>query len=117
MTNSNNTIRNLHDLQLKKAELKARIDKGIDSPIGNIVPLLSTIISKQKKRKHLQYGTENTPIKELMNEGINATLTLLISLAVTKLKLGTIPKLILTSTVSIATPYIVNKVQKKLQRK
>ena len=52
-----------------------------------------------------------------MDESVKAVLTLVASTAVTRFKLGPVPKLLLTTGVAIATPYIVDKIQSAMRKK
>ncbi|CAI9429071.1 DUF883 domain-containing protein [Candidatus Ornithobacterium hominis] len=115
---ASNSIRNIKDLQNKKSELKNNIENGINNPLSNVTSVLFNVLNKQRKKEKFNlHNTERMQRNELMSEGIKAVLTLVASAAVSRFKLGTLSKMALTSTVAIATPYVVDLIQNKITGK
>ena len=111
-----NSIRNIKDLENRKLELKDSISNAFDNPIGGIATVLTTLANKQSRRSKYNFlDKEKSQRNELLDEGTKAVLTLLASSLVSRFKLGTIPKMIITSGVALATPYIVDAIQKKIK--
>lgn len=108
-------IRSLKDLNFEKQRIKSSLTRSLDNPITNIFSFLNIVRSTRKKRKAL--NKKKVERNEVVDEGAKALLTLIASAMASKLKLGLIPKMIVTSGVTMATPYIVDFVQKKLQSK
>lgn len=106
-------INNLKELELKKQALKSNLTRGIDNPMSNIFSFLSVLRSSAQKTRKRAMPERN----ELIDEGVKTILTLIASAAASRLKLGSIPKMIITSGVALATPYIVDFVQKKIRDK
>lgn len=115
---NNTPIRNLKDLEKRKLELRNSINTGIDNPMKTVTSLINTVKNKQERQKRLGlFSDDPEGDDEMMKEGVKALLTLTASLAVSRFKLGTLPKMILTTGVAIATPIIVDKIHKKLNEK
>lgn len=113
-----NSIRNIKDLENRKLELKDSISNAFDNPMGGIATVLSTLANKQARRSKFNFiDKERTQRNELLDEGTKAILTLIASSLVSRFKLGTVPKMIITSGVALATPYIVDAIQKKIRSK
>lgn len=111
-----NSIRNIKDLENRKLELKDNISNAFSNPIGGIATVLTTLANKQSRRSKYNFlDKEKSQRNELLDEGTKAVLTLLASSLVSRFKLGTIPKMIITSGVALATPYIVDAIQKKIK--
>lgn len=103
-------MKNLNELQSKKAELKASIDEGFENPFKKVTGMLSKYTNGNQSPMSLFDKSEDGR-NQLLDEGVKALLTLVASTAVSRFKLGPVPKLILTTGVAIATPYVVDKVQ------
>ncbi|QAR30487.1 hypothetical protein EQP59_03515 [Ornithobacterium rhinotracheale] len=113
-------IRSLKDLRRKKLELQQNLTRGLDNPISSIAGLFSAFNSQRKLRKmnkKLALSSEKPQRNELIDEGAKTVLTFIASAVVSRLKLGTIPKIIITSGVALATPYIVDFVQKEIRNR
>ncbi|MBV7441438.1 hypothetical protein KRX57_08385 [Weeksellaceae bacterium TAE3-ERU29] len=111
-----NSIRNRKDLENKKLELKDSISNAFNNPIGGIATVLTTLANKQARRSRFNFiDKERNQRNELLDEGTKAILTLVASSLVSRFKLGRIPKMIITSGVALATPYIVDIIQKKIR--
>ena len=109
-------IRNLRDLENRKLELKQNISNSFSNPLGSLTSFVKTVSNKKRrKEKYNFFDKEGTQRNELLDEGAKAVLTLAASALVSRFKLGTIPKMIITSGVAFATPYIVDAIQKKLK--
>ncbi|MGI9527986.1 MAG: hypothetical protein ACR2MS_12835 [Weeksellaceae bacterium] len=109
-------MNNLEELRAKKAELKANIDEGLENPFKKVKGMLNQYTNGNQSPMSLFDKSEDGR-NQLLDEGVKALLTLVASTAVTRFKLGPIPKLLLTTGVAIATPYVVDKVQDYLSEK
>lgn len=109
---ASSSIKNLQDLQNKKSELKNNIEKGINNPLGGVGSFLSTILNKNGNK-----FTNGMQRNKFMDEGVKAVLTLASSTLASRLKLGALPKMVLTGAVAIATPYVVDYIQKKISNR
>lgn len=117
MTNQSDKIKNLTELRARKAMLQKELESGVPNPISGVTDILSRYASGQSNPIALFDKSDNLHRNELMDESVKAILTLVASAAVTRFKLGPIPKLILTTGVAIATPYIVDKIQTTIRKK
>ena len=115
MANSNQ-IKNLADLQERKTQLKEELESGFENPFSNVVDLLGKYASGNSNPLAL-FDKSADGRNQLMDEGIKAILTIVASTAVTRFKLGPIPKLLLTTAVAITTPIIVDKIQHAIRRR
>ena len=111
-----NSIRNIKDLENRKLELKDNISKAFSSPMGGIATVFISLATKQLgSSKFNFFNRKRNQRNELLDEGTKAILTLLASSLVSRFKLGRVPKMIITSGVALATPYIVDVIQKKIR--
>ncbi|MDO5510006.1 MAG: hypothetical protein Q4F57_04870 [Weeksellaceae bacterium] len=108
-------VSNIDELRRRKEDLRAQLDQGLDNPFEG---LMSTITKFSKGKGGSGYNifdkNENSR-NELMDESVKAILTLVASAAVTRFRLGGIPKLILTAGVALATPFVVDKIQQRFR--
>ncbi|MXV39070.1 hypothetical protein GO491_10350 [Flavobacteriaceae bacterium Ap0902] len=109
-------MKNLNELRAKKEELKANIDQGFQSPFSSVLGLLQHYTNGNQS-KLAMFDKSEDGRNQLLDEGVKALLTLAASAAVTRFKLGPIPKLLLTTGVAIATPYVVDKIQDLIHEK
>ncbi|MGQ1943842.1 hypothetical protein [Ornithobacterium rhinotracheale] len=113
-------IRSLKDLRRKKLELQRNLTRGIDNPMSNLTNLLGAFNSQRKTKKMnnvLALGNSRQQRNEFIDEGAKTILTFVASSVVSRFKLGFIPKIIITSGVAFATPYVVDFVQKKIRNR
>ena len=113
---SNDRIRTLTDLRERKAMLKQELESGFENPFDNVKKLLGKFASDETSPTAI-FDKSDAGRNELMDEGVKAILTLVASTAVTRFKLGPVPKLLLTTGVAIATPYVVDRIQNYIHRK
>lgn len=113
---NNTTIKSLTELRERKAQLQKELDSGFENPLDNVKQLLGQYTSGNSNPLAL-FDKSQDGRNELMDEGVKALLTLVASTAVTRFKLGPVPKFLLTTGVAIATPYIVDKIQEKFRKK
>ena len=106
----------LETLRERKELLKKELDSGFENPFDNLKQLLGKYASGETSPTAF-FDKSATGRNELMDEGVKALLTLAASTAVTRFKLGPVPKLLLTASVAIATPYVVDKIQSYFQKK
>lgn len=117
MANQNDRIKNLAELRAKKASLQKELESGLPNPFSGVTDILTRYSSGHSNPLALFDKSDNHSRNELMDESVKAILTLVASTAVTRFKLGPIPKLLLTTGVAIATPYVVDRIQKAIRRK
>lgn len=108
-------IKNLRDLRERKAQIKSEMGGGFENPFDKVKGLLSRYTEEGENPVAL-FEKNNLGRNELMDEGVKAVLTLAASTAVTRFKLGPVPKLVLAGAVAIATPWIVDKIQDKFNK-
>lgn len=111
-----NKINTLAELRERKEQLQHEISDGFENPFDNVVKLLGKYSSGSSNPMAL-FDKSTDGRNELMDEGIKALLTIAASAAVTRFKLGPVPKLLLTAGVAIATPFIVDKIQSSIHKK
>ena len=111
---ANTKINTLNELRARKEQLKQELEGGFENPFDNVKQLLGKYTAGDANPVALFDKSENGR-NELMDEGVKAILTIVASTAVTRFKLGPIPKLLITTGVAIATPYIVDKIQEKIR--
>ncbi|MRJ07835.1 hypothetical protein EDL99_02900 [Ornithobacterium rhinotracheale] len=114
-------IKSLKDLRRKKLELQQNLTRGLDNPMSNLSNLLGAFKNQRKTNKlnALALGSSSSKPQrnELIDEGAKTILTFIASAVVSRFKLGVIPKIIVTSGVALATPYVVDFVQKKIKNR
>lgn len=113
---SNDRITSLEALRKRKEMLRKELDEGFTSPFDNLKNMLGKYTSGETSPTSI-FDKSETGRNQLMDEGVKAILTLVASTAVTRFKLGPVPKLLLTSAVAIATPYVVDRIQSYIRRK
>lgn len=109
-----NRIRNIRELNIEKQKIKNSLTKDLDKPLTNVFSFLSTVRGLKKKRNNT-VSKKNVKRNIIIDEGTKAILTLAASATSSRFKLGIIPKIIITAGVSLATPYVVDFIQKKLR--
>lgn len=109
-------MKNLNDLRSRKAELRANIDQGFENPFNTVKGLLKQYTNGSQSPMAL-FDKSDDSRNQLMDEGVKAVLTLVASTAVSRFKLGPLPKFLLTTGVALATPYVVDKVQDFIHKK
>lgn len=109
-------INALTELRARKESLKQELESGFENPFDNLKKLLGQYASGTTSPTAMFDRSENGR-NQLMDEGVKAVLTLAASAAVTRFKLGPVPKLLLTASVAIATPYVVDKIQSYIHKK
>lgn len=113
-------IRSLKDLRRKKLELQQNLTRGIDNPMSSLTNLFRALNSQRKNKKlnkALALGSSKPRRNEFIDEGAKTVLTFIASAVVSRFKLGVVPKIIITSGVAFATPYVVDFVQKKIRNR
>lgn len=117
MANRSEQIKNLEDLRAKKVRLQRELEKGVSTPFDGLTNVIDRYASGRSNPLSLFDKSGGYDRNELMDESVKAVLTLVASTAVTRFKLGPVPKLLLTTGVAIATPYIVDKIQSAMRKK
>lgn len=111
-----NKPKNIKELRARKAEIKRKLDQGFESPLDNVKGILKGYTNGDQSPLALFDKTEDGR-NQLMDEGVKAALTIVASAAVSRFKLGPVPKFLLTAGVAIATPIIVDKIQAAVTKK
>lgn len=111
-----NNVRNIRELRARKKELKRKMEAGFDNPFSEVKGVLQNFTNGNQNPMAL-FDKSDESSNQLMDEGVKAVLTLAASTAVTRFKLGPVPKMLLTAGVALATPYVVGKIQKAIQKK
>ncbi len=119
-----NRINNLKELKAEKQRIKQRLEQtkaeNDKSPLKVLLPLLAIAGKgkkkgkKEKKNKKGALSLFNPSPKKLdspYEEGVKEVLTLVATLAVSRFKMGSLAKVLVTTGVAILTPIIVSKIQ------
>ncbi|WP_406628572.1 hypothetical protein [Ornithobacterium rhinotracheale] len=91
----------------------------MDDPWSNVKGFVN-FFSQKSKGGGLPFigkSSKSQNRNELIDEGAKTILTFVASSVVSRFKLGFIPKIIITSGVAFATPYVVDFVQKKIRNR
>ena len=108
-------IKTLEELRERKAMLKQELDHGFENPFNGVKQMLNSYTSGNTSPMAI-FDKSDAGRNQLMDEGVKALLTLAASTAVTRFKLGPLPKMLLTTGVAIATPFVVDKIQGYLRK-
>lgn len=109
-------MRNLRELRAEKEKLKAEIDEGLNNPFKSLTSKLQGFSNGNQNPMALFDKAEGGR-NQLLDEGVKALLTIVASTAVSRFKLGALPKLLITSGVAMITPYVVDKAQGYFKKK
>lgn len=110
-------VSNIDELRRRKEDLRAQLDQGLENPFEGLMSTISKFSKSSGGSGYNLFDKNSNSRNELMDESVKAILTLVASAAVTRFKLGGIPKLVLTATVALATPYVVDKIQQRFRSK
>ncbi|MDO5655676.1 MAG: hypothetical protein Q4G27_06010 [Flavobacteriaceae bacterium] len=113
---TNDKITTLAELRQRKAMLKRELESGFENPFTPVKQLLGKYASGSTSPMAF-FDKNEEGRNQLMDEGVKAVLTLVASTAVTRFRLGPVPKLLLTAGVAMATPYVVDKIQNYIHKK
>lgn len=106
-------ISSLQDLKKRRHEIKSRLKNTEQSPLVKGFSSLGNLDTDFEPKIFFEMNSLNSN-NQLVDAGVKTALSLVSGLIVSRFALGKVPKLLLAAGIAVITPFVIQKIQEKI---